>query len=85
MAMRPWYNKIIYSLNTSFYSYSGEKLVYYISIFIILLVLISLYYWIIWKKFEMEFIDSIKKSFDLINLIPEEIKNIIVTKLNEKI
>ena len=35
------------------------------------------------KSNEKYFIDSIKKSFDLINLIPEEIKNIIVNKLNE--
>ena len=29
------------------------------------------------------YIDLIKKSFELINLRPEEIKNIIVSKLNE--
>ena len=48
-----------------------------------MLIAVSLYFWIVWKKYEDEFIDSIEKSFDLINLIPEEIKNILVAKLNE--
>ena len=47
------------------------------------MILINLNFWIIWKSFENNYIDSIKKSFDLINLIPEEIKYIIVSKLNE--
>ena len=59
-------------------SYSSNKLTQYIILFVLLLVIISIYYWIGWKRYEDKFIDSIQKSFDLINLIPEEIKNIYI-------
>ena len=43
----------------------------------------NIYFWIIWKKYEDDFIKSIERSFELINLIPEEIKSVIAEKLNE--
>jgi len=82
--VRPWYHNIHILFDQSFYSYVNGQKIQYVVDFIIVTVIISLYYWIIWKRYELEFIDSIKKSFDLINLIPEEIKNIIVSKLNEQ-
>ena len=81
--VRPWYNNIFIILDSCFYSYVENIQVMYIIIYVIFFVLTSLYYWIILKKYEDNFIKLIKKSFDLINLIPEEIKNIIVLKLNE--
>ena len=81
--VRPWYKKMNNLMSFYYTSYTKQRLNYYIFAFVILLVLISLYYWIGWKHYENEFIDSIQKSFDLINLIPEEIKNIIINKLNE--
>ena len=81
--VRPFYNKINNLISSYYTTYTKQRLNYYIFAFVILLVLISLYYWIGWKHYENEFIDSIQKSFDLINLIPEEIKNIIISKLNE--
>ena len=81
--VRPWYTKIFNILDSSFVSYVYDIKVIYIFIYAVFLFLISLYYWIIWKKYEDTFINLIKKSFDLINLIPEEIKNIIVIKLND--
>ena len=82
--VRPWYRNINNLLDNSYYSYVVGKLIEYIVSFIVIIIIISLYYWIVWKRYEFEFIDSIKKSFDLINLIPEEIKTIIVSKLNEQ-
>ena len=70
-------------MKSSFFSVVRNKIVESIIILFIVIVLVSIYYWIIWKRYEIEFIKSIKKSFELINLIPEEIKNIIVSKLNE--
>ena len=81
--IRPWYNQIIELIESYYKTYSSNKLTQYIILFVLLLVIISIYYWIGWKRFEDKFIDSIQKSFDLINLIPEEIKNIIINKLNE--
>ena len=82
--VRPFYNKIDDSIQLYFYEYIEDKILTYIVVFVIVIIIISLYYWILWKRYEDNFIDSIKKSFDLINLIPEEIKNIIVNKLNEQ-
>ena len=81
--VRQWYQKIEDLLSLYYNDFMDSRLSYYIILFIVLIVVISLYYWIAWKKNEGEFIDSIQKSFDLINLIPEEIKNIIINKLNE--
>ena len=81
--VRPWYQNMEELLSSYYVSYTDLRLSMNIFIFIILLILISLYYWIAWKHYEDQFIDSIQKSFDLINLIPEEIKKIIINKLNE--
>ena len=81
--VREWYKNIDDLLSSYYNDYIDTKLNSYIFLFIVLIIVISLYYWIAWKKYEGEFIDSIQKSFDLINLIPEEIKNIIINKLNE--
>ena len=81
--VRPWYKNIVDKLDSVLYSLAEEFKVIYISLFIVLFFGITLYYWIGWKRYEENFINLIKKSFDLINLIPEEIKNIIVFKLNE--
>ena len=70
-------------IDKMFYDYDYGKQSTVVLIFSIMLIAVSLYFWIVWKKYEDEFIDSIEKSFDLINLIPEEIKNILVAKLNE--
>ena len=81
--VRPWYNNMIELLDLSLYDLMERNKVLYLAIYFIFIILISFYYWIIWKSYEENFINLIKKSFDLINLIPEEIKNIIVLKLNE--
>ena len=81
--IRPWYKSINELINKLFFSYVDGVMVVQISIFIIIIGLVTLNFWIIWKKYENQYIDLIKKSFELINLIPEEIKNIIVSKLNE--
>ena len=81
--IRPWYNRMNKLINNYFFSYVDGVILIQISVFIIIILLITLNFWIIWKKYESQYIDLIKKSFELINLIPEEIKNIIVSKLNE--
>ena len=79
----PWYNKIIELIDQNFYDYALDKQSSNLLLFILMIIIISLYFWIIWKSYEEDFIKSIERSFDLINLIPEEIKNIIAGKLNE--
>ena len=81
--IRTCYQNLNPKMNSSFFSVVGDKIIQSIIILFIVIVLVSIYYWIIWKRYEIEFIRSIKKSFELINLIPEEIKNIIISKLNE--
>ena len=80
---RPWYLKLVELIDSYFYSYVDIRINSFLLLFIFMLIFISIFYWIIWKRNEEEFINKIEKSFDLINLIPEEIKTIIVNKLNE--
>jgi hypothetical protein len=81
--IRPWYQNFDKYIESLIYKYIEERQIYYIYFFIIQIIIVSLYYWIFLKKFENEFFDLIKKSFDLINIIPEDLKDIIVNKLNE--
>ena len=81
--IRPWYEKIISIMNSSFYSVSDNLQVVYISLFTLIIIVFTLMYLIVWKSYEERLHILLKKSFDLINLIPKEIKNIIVSKLNE--
>ena len=66
-----------------FTQYQNEGKLIYIIIFICLIVVVILYFFIIWKFYEEKLNKMLKGSSDLINLIPEEIKNIIIEKLNE--
>jgi hypothetical protein len=54
-----------------------------VSIFIVLIVSIIVIYFLIWKSFEDNLKELLKTSVDLINLIPESIKYIIVQRINE--
>lgn len=81
--IRPWYQNIISIMNSCFYSVSDNLQVVYISIFTLIIIVFTLMYLIVWKSYEERLHIVLKKSFDLINLIPKEIKNIIVSKLNE--
>ena len=81
--IRPWFIGIINTLNVEFKKYYDEAQFVHIAVFISLLVIIVLLYCIVWRTYEESLKALLKISFDLINLIPEEIKYLIVTKLNE--
>ena len=81
--IRPWFIGIINTLNKEFKRYYDESQLVHIAVYISLLVVIILLYCIVWRTYEESLKSLLKVSFDLINLIPEEIKYLIVTKLNE--
>ncbi len=81
--MRPWYNKLIDILDDEENSFSNQAKVVQISVFIVVIAIFILGYFIIWKSYEENLSVLLQRSFDLINLIPEEIKYLIVSKLNE--
>ena len=81
--VKPWYTNIVEILNSSFYSTTENLQAIYISLFIVFIIVISINYIIVWKRYEEKLNNLLNKSYDLINLIPKEIKNIIISKLNE--
>jgi len=81
--IRPWFIGLVSTLNTRFEDFYDETRLVQISVFISLLVVIILVYFIIWRNYEESLKSLLKISFDLINLIPEEIKYLIVLKINE--
>jgi hypothetical protein len=81
--IRPWYSGIIDLMINSYYEYQSKCLLNYTIFFICLIALAILVYTILWKSYEEKLNLLIKGSIDLINLIPQEIKNIIAEKLNE--
>ena len=83
VTIRTWYKSVIKLMLTSFYDYQNENKLFFIIIFISMVILLILYYFIIWKTFEEKLNILLKESSDLINLIPQEIKNIIIEKFNE--
>ena len=80
---RQYYDGISNLMLESFNEYKSDSNLVYIVVFICLIFLIIFYYLIIWKLIEQKLGIILKNSIDLINLIPQEIKNIIVEKLNE--
>jgi hypothetical protein len=81
--IKPWYENIIEKMTSSLNAKFDNIVTVNISLFILMIVLNTLVYCIIWKSYEEKLHNFLKKSFDLINLIPKEIKYIIVSKLNE--
>ncbi len=81
--VRPWYQEIIEILHDEANRYLNGAKVVQISLFIVVIVLFILSYFILWKSYEESLTLLLERSFDLIKLIPEEIKYIIVSKLNE--
>ena len=81
--IRPWYNKLIEIMHEESNHFLNGARVVQISLFIVVLVVFILCYFIIWKSYEENLSILLQRSFDLIKLIPEEIKYIIVSKLNE--
>jgi hypothetical protein len=81
--IRKWYDGILVLMLNSFYDFQNHSKFIYIIIIISLSIIVILYYSIIWKTYEEKLNVLLKGSADLINLIPQEIKNIIIEKLNE--
>ena len=81
--IRLWYNGTLTLMIKSFYNFQNSSKFLYIILFICLMVLVILYYCIIWKSYENKMGILLKESANLINLIPQEIKNLIIEKLNE--
>ena len=81
--IRPWYYQLIDLMNNSVDHFMNNSKLIQISSYIIIFVIVVLCYCIVWKSYEEKLKQLLKRSFDLINLIPEEIKYLIVSKLNE--
>mgnify|MGYP002623817560 CR=1 FL=1 len=78
-----WYDGILAIMINSINEYQSNNRFIYGIIFICLIIISILYYSIIWKTCEERLNSLLKGSADLINLIPQEIKNIIIQKLKE--
>ena len=81
--IRVWYKTVLQLMIESFYDFQNKSKIIYIILFICSVIFIILYYFIVWKTYEQKLNILLKGSSDLINLIPKEIKNIIIEKLNE--
>ena len=81
--VRPWYIKLLEIIMEVEDNFLNQARLVQISVFIIVLAIFILCYLIIWKSYEESLSILLQRSFDLINLIPEEIKYLIVSKLNE--
>ena len=81
--VKPWYKEIIEIMHNEANKFLNDSKVVQISLFIIIIVVFILSYFILWKSYEERLTLMLYRSFDLIKLIPEEIKYIIVSKLNE--
>jgi len=81
--IKKWYDGMLAFMMNSYYDFQSQNKFIYIIIFICLMVIEIIYYFIIWKAYEEKLNVLLKESAALINLIPQEIKNIIIEKLNE--
>jgi hypothetical protein len=81
--LRYFFQEIEDMLYNTFQNYIKKAKVVHTIIFIVLQCLLLIYYIIIWRRYYITVKIMIKKSQELINLIPEEIKYIMVEKINE--
>ena len=81
--IRYWYNGVLDLMVNTFNNYQNKSTMFFIIFFICLIVICIIFYTIIWRIYEEKLIVLLKESVDLINLIPQEIKNVIIEKLNE--
>ena len=81
--IRNWFTAIIKLLIESFYDYKEKSNMFYIICFVCLIILDILFYFFLWRYYQQKLYFVLKGSIDLINLIPQEIKNIIIENLNE--
>ena len=81
--IRFWFKHILELMTSCLGDYANQMKLIHITIFIVLIVFVCLAYCIVWKSYENKLRTLLKRSFNLINLIPEEIKYVIVSKLNE--
>jgi hypothetical protein len=82
--IRPWYNYMIQQLKKTFEDYKDNTILILDSTYIVLLVIVIVMYFLVWKGYEDKLKTLLKTSVDLIKLIPDEIKREIVKKLNEE-
>ena len=81
--LRNWFSNIEILMNDIFEDYVRKAKVVHTIIFVVLQCFLLLYYVIVWRKKFIKIKTVIQKSQELINLIPEEIKYIMVDKINE--
>ena len=81
--LRNWFNNIEEIMNELFEKYMSQAKVVHTIVFVVLQCFLLLYYIIAWRRYYLTVKVMIKKSQELINLIPEEIKYIMVEKINE--
>ena len=70
-------------MTETFYEFQSISLLNYTIFFISFIIFAILSYFIVWRIYEEKLKIILKGSVDLINLIPQEIKNVIAEKLNE--
>ena len=81
--IRYWYHGVIEFMTKALEDYKEKSQMFYIIFFICLITIDILVYSFLWRYYEQKLYLLLKRSIDLINLIPQEIKNIIIEKLNE--
>ena len=81
--LRIWFDHIENLMKRIYEDYMRKAKVVHTIVFVVLQCFLLLYYVIIWRKKFIEIKTVIQKSQELINLIPEEIKYIMIDKINE--
>ena len=81
--LRNFFKDVEDILYNNFENYIKKAKMVHTIIFITLHCFLLIYYMIIWRRYYITVKIMIKKSQELINLIPEEIKYILVQKINE--
>lgn len=81
--IRKWYAGVIELMIYSYSNFHKQTKTLYIVFFICLIIISLIYYFIIWKIYQQKLNTLLKESTNLINLIPQGIKNIIIEKIIE--
>ena len=81
--LRNWFKRMEVIMEDMLRDYFSKAKVVHTIVFILLQCVLLLYFIIIWRRYYTTVKIMIKKSQELINLIPEEIKYIMAEKIND--
>jgi len=82
--LRPWFTDVKYKLYDNYYNYIDTQKMFHLICIICTIIITIIIYAFFWKNMERKLEDKLITSLELLNLLPDDLKNQIVSELNKE-